>query len=343
MQAKQIIFTAPNTAELLDSQIGEPGEDEVIVKIAYTTISNGTEKANLIGDLNVYGGTPLAVSSARPQFPRYLGYSGAGVVYKTGAKVTSVKVNDRVAVLFGKHSSYCKVKASRVVKLPSDDITLSEASMATITTFPVAALRKTQPEIGESVIIMGLGILGQFAVQFAKAMGLVPVIAVDPVEDRRNFALSIGADFALDPLAPEFAATVKKLTGGGAHIAIEVTGRGEGLDMALDCMRRQGRVALLGCTRDSNFTIDYYRKVHYPGITLVGAHTSARPEYESYPHYWNYRDEVSAVFKLLEFGRINFKKMISEIHTPDEAPEVFRRLATEKDFPFGVQFDWTKM
>ncbi len=55
MQIKQIVFTAPNTAELLDRQIGEPGEDEVIVKIAYTTISNGTEKANLIGDLNVYG------------------------------------------------------------------------------------------------------------------------------------------------------------------------------------------------------------------------------------------------------------------------------------------------
>ena len=63
MQIKQIVFTAPNTAELLDRQIGEPGEDEVIVKIAYTTISNGTEKANLIGDLNVYGGTPLAVVS----------------------------------------------------------------------------------------------------------------------------------------------------------------------------------------------------------------------------------------------------------------------------------------
>ena len=79
----------------------------------------------------------------------------------------------------------------------------------------------------------------------------------------------------------DFSKKAKELTGGGAKVGIEVTGIGAGLDGILDCMARFGRVALLGCTRNKEFTIDYYRKVHGPGITLIGAHTNARPSCES--------------------------------------------------------------
>jgi hypothetical protein len=78
-------------------------------------------------------------------------------------------------------------------------------------------------------------------------------------------------------------------------VAIEVTGNGGALDGVLDCMARFGRVALLGCTRSSDFTIDYYRKVHGPGITLIGAHTNARPQYESHHGWWTTADDIRAV------------------------------------------------
>lgn len=341
MKIKQIVFTAKNKAELLDRELNEPGENEVLVKMAYTTISAGTEKANLTGDLNVNAAEKR--KDATPRFPRYLGYSGAGIVAKTGPGVTKVKAGDRVVPLFCTHSSFCVMPEQRIIKIGPEELSLSEASLAVISSFPLAALRKMRPETGESVIIMGLGILGLFAVQFARAAGLVPVIAVDPIENRRKFALSIGADYSLDQTQPGFAETVKHLTGRGANIAIEVTGKGEGLDQALDCMARFGRVSLLGCTRDSNFSIDYYRKIHYPGITLVGAHTDARPDIESHPNYWTYRDEINAIFKLAAGRRIDLKKMIREIHTPMDAPEVFKRLAFDKDFPIGVQFDWSRL
>ena len=108
-------------------------------------------------------------------------------------------------------------------------------------------------------------------------------------------------------------------------------------------MAKFGRVSLLGCTRSSDFTIDYYRKIHFPGITLVGAHTAARPNRESAPGYWCYDDDLYAIFKLLKGGRIHFKDMIAETHLPEEAPEVYTRLVNEKNFPLVVQFDWTKM
>ena len=122
-----------------------------------------------------------------------------------------------------------------------------------------------------------------------------------------------------------------------------MTGRGEALDQVLDCMKKHGRIALLGCTRNSDFTIDYYRKVHFPGITLIGAHTCARPDNDSYPNYKTYHDEIEAIFRLASGGRIDIKKMISEKHSPKECQQVFQRLAVDPKFPIGVQFDWSEV
>ncbi len=170
------------------------------------------------------------------------------------------------------------------------------------------------------------------------------MIAVDPIAERRAYAGKMGADYTFDPFAPDFVENVKKVTDGkGVNVAVEVTGNGKALDQVLDCMARFGRVSLLGCTRNSDFTIDYYRKIHFPGITLVGAHTAARPDRESAPGYWCYDDDLYAIFKLLKGGRLHFKDMIAETHLPEEAPEVYTRLVNEKNFPLVVQFDWTKM
>jgi threonine dehydrogenase-like Zn-dependent dehydrogenase len=132
---------------------------------------------------------------------------------------------------------------------------------------------------------------------------------------------------------------VKEITEGGANVAIEVTGLGQGLIQTLDCMAKFGRIALLGCTRSSDFKIDYYRKVHAPGITIVGAHTGARPK-ESYPAYWTDKDDIKAVLKMILGKRLNFREIISEIHKPEEAPDVYKRLISDKNFPVGVLFDW---
>ena len=100
-------------------------------------------------------------------------------------------------------------------------------------------------------------------------------------------------------------------------------------------------MALLGCTRDSNFTIDYYGKVHGPGITLIGAHTNARPKQESFRGLWTDGDDARAVLRLIETGRIDLATLVQEVYEPADAPEVFARLATASYFPV-TQFDWSK-
>ena len=341
MKNKQIVFTAPCVAELLEKPMPVPQRGEVLVKKAFSTISAGTERANLIGDPNI---SPSAgQKDAPPMFPRELGYCSAGTVAAVGEGVTDLAVGDRVVCVWGVHAAYQVYDQKDVVKIEYDDVPLNVAATCFIATFPLTGLRKTQPELGESGMVVGLGVLGIFAVQIAKVMGLAPVIAVDPVESRRAFALKMGADYALDPTAPDYVATVKKLTGGGVNVAVEVTGNGKALDQTLDCMAKFGRVSLLGCTRNSDFTIDYYRKVHYPGISLIGAHTRARPKLESRPGAYTHQDDLKTLLRLLHGKRLDFAPMITEVHSPKECGEVFARLATDKDFPVGVQFDWSKL
>lgn len=338
MKTKEIVFTKPYTAELLSAECLPPRENEVTVALSYSAVSAGTEKANYIGLRN---GTNISEDS-EPIFPRTVGYSASGTVTETGAGVTDISVGDRVVVYWGKHRKNITVRRENVIRIP-DGISDEEAAFSLISTFPLAAIRKTKLEIGESALVMGLGILGIFAVMELRAAGAYPVIAADPIPERREFALKMGADFAFDPTGSDFVSRVLNASDGGANVCIEVTGLGQGLIQALDCMRPMGRVALLGCTRSSRFEIDYYGKVHGRGISLIGAHTMARPKRESSPSLWTDADDLNAVLNLIQGKRLNFKDMLSEIHSPEDAQKVYMRLANEKNFPIGVLFDWKRV
>lgn len=337
---KQIVFVEKNRAEFLEVESQEMGENQIRVKTVFSTISNGTERANVSGEpaVSIYSD-----ANAEVVFPRISGYSSSGIVVEKGSNVKNFEIGDRVAMCWTTHRTYNVINERDAVKIESDNVSFAEASMAHIATFPMAAIRKTRLEIGESAIVMGLGILGLLAVSIAHAAGAVPVIAVDPVKQRREKALKFGADYAFDPFDADFAEKVKSVTNGGVNVAVEVTGQGAGLNETLDCMAKYGRVALLGCTRNSDFSINYYRKVHGPGISLIGAHTAARPQSESYPGYFTTADDMKAILKLCACNRMNIKDMVEEVYSPAECGDVYERLVNDKSFPTVVQFDWTRL
>ena len=87
--------------------------------------------------------------------------------------------------------------------------------------------------------------------------------------------------------------------------------------------------------------MDFYKDVHSRGITLVGAHTKARPEVESRPGFWTHEDDCKTALRFMSAGKLDVASMISEVHSPEQSPEVYHRLAFDKNFPIGVEFDWT--
>lgn len=331
MLTKTIAFTDFKTAQLLDVETKPMNPDSVLVRMEYTVLSGGTERANILGLPNAGGG----------KFPVYSGYSGIGIVAEVGQQVTKVKPGDRVLAYHGRHAQYCVIPEAKVTPVPQENLDSLEAALTIIASMGLGGVRKLELELGESALVMGLGLLGMFSVQFLRLSGAYPIIAADLNPERRALALRLGADFALDPADPDFVQQVKDITlGKGVKACVEVTGVSKAMTQALECMARQGRISLLGCTRISDCAVDYYQLVHKPGVKLIGAHNMVRPLQESYPHHWTHQDDCKAILALLAAGRIQTKPVISRVVKPEQAPEIYTQLCDDPLFPMGTVFDW---
>lgn len=333
MENKQIVFTAPHKAELLDVEIREPNSNEVLTEMEYTVVSGGTERANIMAMANACGNS----------FPKMLGYCGVGRVKAIGSAVKSFKVGDRVLVYHGFHAKYNIRPEADITKVSDDNIPSLDAAFVIIASMGLGGVRKLEIELGESAMVMGLGLLGIFAVQFCRLSGANPVIAADLNPERRELALKLGADYAFDPSAPDFVEQVKKVTGGkGVRATVEVTGVSAAMKQALECASYMGRISLLGCTRVSDCAVDYYQEVHRPGIKLIGAHNLVRPKVESYPHHWTHQDDCRAILDLISRGRLQVSPIVSRVVLPENAPEIYDQLCDDPKFPMGTVFDWRK-
>lgn len=330
MLNKQILFTAVHRAEFVESEIGQPGEEEVLVKMEYTVVSGGTERANI-----------LAIQNTPQFFPKALGYCGVGYVEEIGSGVKNVTCGDRVLVYHGCHAKYNIRPEADITKVDNDDISSLEAAFVIIASMGLGGVRKLEVELGESAMVMGQGLLGIFSTQFLRLSGANPVIAADLNPARRELALKLGADYAFDPSEPDFVSKVKAATRGkGVRATVEVTGVSRAMEQALECASWQGRIALLGCTRISDCPIDYYTQVHRPGIKLIGAHNFVRPKHESYPHHWTHQDDCKAILDLIAAKRLSVAPIISRIESPERAPQIFDELCDCPYFPIGTVFDW---
>lgn len=330
MQRRRIVFTAPKTAELQEENIHPLYENECLVKMEYTVVSGGTERACI-----------MASPNTSQNFPMSLGYCGVGRIVQTGTAIKNFAVGDRVLVYHGFHTSYNYAREDKLTKVEDDSIDSLEAAFVIIAAMGLGGVRKLEFELGESGMVMGQGLLGLFATQFLRLSGAYPLIVADLNPQRRELALSLGADFAFDPSEPDFVQKVKAVTKGkGVNGCVEVTGVSAAMKQALECASWLGRISLLGCTRVSDCSVDYYQQVHRPGVKLIGAHNFVRPKFESYPHHWTHQDDCKAILDLIAAKRIQVLPIVSRVEKPERASEVYTELCEDKNFPVGTVFDW---
>lgn len=336
MIGAKVVFTGPKHAELREYAVRSPKDNEVVVKVQYTLISAGTEKAFL-----------MAQPNTGAHFPITHGYSSVGVVVDVGKGVKKFKLGDRVFVAYGGHASYNVKDTENVFKIP-DNVSFEDAVFVKVASYPLLALRRTRFELGESVAIVGLGMLGLFGVQLAKAAGALPVVAVGNREVRRNIALECGADYAFDPADPELTEKVKYCTKitwatGGCNVVVETSGNIEALISALKYTTKWGRVAVTGCNRVTDKSIDLYNDIHKQGIELIGVHGKTRPQGNSMPGNWTTARDYMALFGFMGDGRLNPKILDPVFVSPHDAVSIYERLLTDREFPLGVVFDWSQV
>ena len=329
-KSKTIVFTKLQTAELIEKETATVTGDRVKVKMEYTVVSGGTERACIMG-----------MNNTSQQFPMSLGYCGVGYVTEIGAAVKEIKIGDRVLVYHGIHTEYNVIPESDVTKVEDNSIDSLDAAFVIIASMGLGGVRKLEVELGESAMVMGLGLLGMFSVQFLRLSGANPLIAVDLNHKRRELALKLGADYALDPSDEDFVEKVKTITKSkGVRATVEVTGVSAAMKQAIECASWMGRISLLGCTRVSDCSVDYYQQVHRPGVKLIGAHNFVRPKVESYPHHWTHHDDCRAILDMIATNRIDVKSIVSRIVKPEDAPQIYTELCNNKEFPIGTVFDW---
>lgn len=330
MQTKQIIFTGIHQAELLDWDVPQIGPGDVLTRMEYTVVSGGTERACILG-----------MNNTSRKFPMSLGYCGVGHVEATGSEVKNIQVGDRVLVYHGTHAQYTVRPEAEITKVENEDVSSLEAAFVIIASMGLGGVRKLELELGESAMVMGQGLLGIFATQFLRQSGALPLIAADLNPERRKLALQLGADYAFDPSKSDFVEQVKEVTKGkGIRGCVEVTGIAFAMNQALQCASWMGRISLLGCTRVSDSSVDYYQQVHRPGVKLIGAHNFVRPKVESYPHHWTHHDDCRAILDMISRKRIQVLPLVSRVEKPDNAPAIYDQLCDDPLFPMGTVFDW---
>ncbi len=284
---------------LKKEELAEPGENQVQVEIKASVVSPGTERAFI-----------LTLENTDHNYPRVLGYSAAGVVVKTGKNVTEFQPGDRVAGIMP-HTNVHNAESRNLVHIP-DNVSFEQAAFVRIGVISMQAVRKARLELGEGALILGLGLIGQMAMQLAKVNGASPVVGLDIVESKRVLAKELGCNYVFDSGDEGLEEKLKALNCGKLpQVVVESTGFPKPIEQAIRLAEKYGRVVILGSTRGST-EINFYRDVHKKGIQIIGAHISCNPADVSYPGYWTFKDNANCFLRLLSEGRVQVEKLISQ-------------------------------
>jgi predicted dehydrogenase/threonine dehydrogenase-like Zn-dependent dehydrogenase len=176
-----------------------------------------------------------------------LGYSSAGTIIDTGG-VADFHVGQRVAGAGSgraNHAEIVSVPANLVAAVP-EGVSIRDASFAAIGAIAIQGVRRTEPTLGERVVVVGLGLLGLITVQALRAAGC-RVVGIEPMEKRRTLGSELGAELVLTPA--EAGEAVAAWTRGAGADAVVVTASASGDELvneAVRMLRRKGRVVPVG-------------------------------------------------------------------------------------------------
>jgi len=324
---ERIVFREAGRVDIEEFTLKKPNADEVMVETVCTLISPGTETAFL-----------MALPNTPRRFPMYPGYSNVGVIAVKGSESLGLEVGDRV-VSRKSHASHVIVDETEVFKIP-ENLSFEEASFFALGSISLQAVRKADIEIGESVLVLGQGLVGNLALQLARLSGGMPLVAVDMFDYRLEISKRCGADYTFNPRRDDLIEEVKNITEGeGIDVVIEATGNPKAVSTALKLAGKCGRVVLLGSTRGTS-EVNFYSEVHKKGVTIIGAHESIRPRYDSIHGLWTQKDDSILVLKLLSKGLLRVEDLISAKMSYREAAKAYNLLIYSKENTLGIILEW---
>jgi len=336
MKAVVYYERASGAVEVRDVPIPTFGPDECLVRVRYCGVC-GTELHLFHGQLN---------SLAHP--PVILGHEWCGEVAEVGERVQGFRPGDRVVSetaaytcgtcsfcrsgeyhlcperlgfgygVDGAFTSYVRARAVLLHHIPERVTDEAAAMCEPICVAYNALFEKSRIRPGDTVVVIGPGPVGLFALQLAKLAGAGTVMVTGTSRDKGRLALAkqLGADFTVVVPDENPVPLIRGVGDGmGAHLVVDCAGTGPAVQQAIDLVRRNGQITKIGfALKPLNLTLD---EIVTRGITLQG----------SFSHNWK---TWEAVLELLRLGRIQTEPMLSAILPITSWREAFEQLESQQ-------------
>ncbi|HKZ80674.1 MAG TPA: bi-domain-containing oxidoreductase [Pyrinomonadaceae bacterium] len=284
--------------------------------------------------------------SARLDSTKALGYSAAGVVVDVSSEVNEFRVGDRVACAgagFAAHAEVISVPRNLCVRLP-ESIDFEAGAFGTLGAIALQGVRLIEPSLGEAVVVIGLGLLGQITVQLLKANGC-RVFGVDLNPARVKLARDLGADVAVTTGSDVKGAIIEWSRGRGADAVLiaAATSSNEPLELAGEVSRRKGRVVAVGLVG-----LDVPRQIFYEReltlkISMSYGPGRYDPEYEEHGHdypfayvRWTENRNIEAFLDLVAGKQINVEPLISHRFPLEHAERAYELIGSDSTSYLGI-------
>jgi 2-desacetyl-2-hydroxyethyl bacteriochlorophyllide A dehydrogenase len=337
MKTRRIVFTGPGQAVLEDTDIPDAplAPYEVLLRIAYSAISTGTEIANYSGDHTLFPNPD--------RYPIYPGYAAVGEVIAAGDEAP-VRLGDLV-LAHVPHQAIARFDSRDhvCVRVPHG-VPPEQATLARIAQVSAVSLGLMAAVPGDQAAITGLGLVGNLAAQLAYCAGL-RVLGVEPLAERRRIAERRGIVQTLDPgVLTEGAQEADDLTD-SCRVVLECSGQDRGLLTALSLAAPRGEVFLVGAAWKRGTAVvaaDVVRPVFRKYLALRSGWEWQIPLYNERP-LGSIAGCTAWILAFMRDGALHLEELITDRVSPAEVPAAYADLREHPAEHLGVVIDWQRM
>lgn len=334
---RKIFVTAPNVVEF--QTCNEPVEiadaDEIILRNLVSHISNGTESACLKGIEGWF------------KIPAVPGYTAIAEILEVGAKVTRHKPGD-IVYTYGPHQEVFKINQTDrfhgiCTKVP-EGANLELAAFTHMATIAFTAIRKARIELGDDVLVSGLGTIGNMAAQLAQLQG-GRVIAFDISDRRLDLARQCGLRNLINNKTRSLAEGIAEYTQGrGVTTLIDATGLSRVIEEAAEHVTTNGEIILLGSPRapyETNLT-PFLQRFHLMPqfLELRGALEFSIPTHRDEFVKHSIERNAEMILDFINDGSLKIQPIYTHKFSPTEAAKAYAGIRENPDDYIGILFDW---
>lgn len=349
---KKLVATQPRVAELMEYADRPVAAHEVKIRVKFGAPKHGTEVVDFRG-ISPFTDEEFSAEWGMfvprpPEAPRgivfgefQLGNMVVGTVCGKGSEVTDYELGDEVCT-YGPLSETVIVNGVNNYKLRKMPAGASwkNAVCYDPAQFAMSGVRDGNVRVGDFVVIVGLGAIGQIALQLAKKAGAAIVIGVDPLEKRGEIALKNGADAVFNPIGTDIGLEIKKLTGKqGADVIIETSGNAQALQAALRGIAYGGTISYVAFAKPFAEGFNLGREAHFNNARIVFSRASSEPN-PDFPR-WNRKRIEDTCWALLMNGYLNCEDLIDPVVTFSDSAQNYMKYVDQhpdQSIKLGITF-----